>query len=86
MIQTQHGFGAARSAATAPDPPLQVPRPALTQRSTLCAPPLWPSPPPAAAAPGVGILSTVFDSDTSYDFYTGTSMATPIVVGAAALL
>lgn len=37
-------------------------------------------------APGVAIYSTVSDSDTSYDSYNGTSMATPHVAGVAALL
>lgn len=38
------------------------------------------------AAPGVGIYSTISSSDTSYGFNSGTSMATPQVTGAAALL
>lgn len=38
------------------------------------------------AAPGVGIYSTTFGSDSSYGFSSGTSMAVPHVSGAAALL
>lgn len=38
------------------------------------------------AAPGSSILSTGFGSDVNYVTYSGTSMATPIVSGAAALL
>ena len=37
-------------------------------------------------APGVGILSTVSASDSSYASYSGTSMATPHVAGALAVL
>ncbi len=39
-----------------------------------------------AATPGINIRSTVPASDSSYDYSTGTSMATPITAGAAALL
>ena len=38
------------------------------------------------AAPGSGVLSTTFASDSSYGTMSGTSMATPHVTGAAALL
>ncbi|KAL4457272.1 hypothetical protein ABPG75_012137 [Micractinium tetrahymenae] len=38
------------------------------------------------ATPGINIRSTVPASDSSYDYSTGTSMATPITAGAAALL
>ena len=38
------------------------------------------------AAPGVGVLSTFANSDTSYASLSGTSMATPHTAGAAALL
>ncbi|PSC70176.1 Extracellular basic protease [Micractinium conductrix] len=38
------------------------------------------------AAPGVGILSSTNPSDSSYGYKTGTSMATPLTAGAAALL
>ena len=37
-------------------------------------------------APGVNILSTWHTADSSYNLRSGTSMATPIVAGAAALL
>ena len=37
-------------------------------------------------APGVGILSTYNTSDSSYATLSGTSMATPVVAGAAALI
>lgn len=37
-------------------------------------------------APGVDIFSSTSESDTSYKFFSGTSMATPHVAGAAALL
>jgi subtilisin family serine protease len=37
-------------------------------------------------APGVSIFSTTFDSDTSYGYKSGTSMATPHVSGIAALV
>lgn len=38
------------------------------------------------AAPGVNILSTYKDNDSSYVLMSGTSMATPVTAGAAALL
>jgi subtilisin family serine protease len=38
------------------------------------------------AAPGVGIYSSTAASDTSYDTYDGTSMATPHATGVAALV
>jgi subtilisin family serine protease len=38
------------------------------------------------AAPGVSILSTVNGGDTTYGFLSGTSMSSPMVAGAAALL
>ena len=38
------------------------------------------------AAPGVGILSTTWGSNSTYGTSSGTSMATPHVAGAAALL
>lgn len=38
------------------------------------------------AAPGLGILSTIRSSNSSYDNLSGTSMASPHVAGAAALL
>ncbi len=37
-------------------------------------------------APGVDIFSTVADSDNSYAYYSGTSMATPHVAGVMALM
>lgn len=37
-------------------------------------------------APGVDIFSTTADSDSSYAYYSGTSMATPHLAGVAALL
>ena len=37
-------------------------------------------------APGVDIFSTVADSDSSYAYYSGTSMAAPHVSGVAALV
>ncbi len=37
-------------------------------------------------APGVSIYSCTSDSDSSYDFFNGTSMATPHVSGVAALI
>jgi subtilisin family serine protease len=38
------------------------------------------------AAPGVAILSSTASSDSSYEYFDGTSMATPHVAGVAALL
>jgi subtilisin family serine protease len=38
------------------------------------------------AAPGVNILSTMRGSDSAYGFLSGTSMASPMVAGAAALV
>ncbi len=38
------------------------------------------------AAPGSNIMSTYFGSPTAYQFSSGTSMATPVVAGAAAIL
>ena len=38
------------------------------------------------AAPGVDIFSATADSDSSYEFYSGTSMAAPHVSGVAALI
>ncbi len=38
------------------------------------------------AAPGVEIVSSIADSDTAYDSYSGTSMSAPVVSGALALL
>jgi subtilisin family serine protease len=38
------------------------------------------------AAPGVDIFSAIADSDSSYGFYSGTSMAAPHVSGVAALI
>ena len=38
------------------------------------------------AAPGVDIFSSVFTSDTAYEFYNGTSMAAPHVAGVIALM
>lgn len=41
---------------------------------------------PQVIAPGVFIRSSVNDSDTSYSFYTGTSMSAPHVTGLIALM
>lgn len=38
------------------------------------------------AAPGSNIMSTYFGSTTAYQYSSGTSMATPVVAGAAAIL
>lgn len=38
------------------------------------------------ATPGINILSVRHDSDTGYRIMSGTSMATPLTSGAAALL
>lgn len=37
-------------------------------------------------APGAAIFSTVYNSNSSYDFKSGTSMATPVVSGMAAMV